>query len=72
MATHPKKTRRQAPAGFTLIELMVVIVIIGLLVALVGPQSAITPKSKRVGIEDHLVITGRRTEWVMDMGSCWM
>ena len=34
---HPNHTRR-ARAGFTLIELMVVIVILGMLVALVGPR----------------------------------
>ncbi|GJM27358.1 MAG: type II secretion system protein GspG [Phycisphaerae bacterium] len=34
---HPHRTRR-ARAGFTLIELMVVIVILGMLVALVGPR----------------------------------
>lgn len=37
-AWNNKDTRRRETGGFTLIELMVVIVIIGLLVALVGPQ----------------------------------
>ncbi len=53
----PRRTRRTAQAGFTLIEMMVVMVIIGLLMALVGPnligrveQSKV--KAARIQIEE--------------------
>lgn len=37
-ANHPRSTLRERRAGFTLLELLVVIVIIGLLAAYVGPK----------------------------------
>ena len=44
----PRRKRRRSEAGFTLIELMVVIVIIGLLVGLVGPRIMIAVDKARV------------------------
>ena len=42
-------SRRTASAGFTLIEMMVVMVIIGLLMALVGPRFIRQEEKAKVG-----------------------
>jgi general secretion pathway protein G len=49
MNTHPQNLRKHKQHGFTLIEIMVVIVILGVLAALVVPKIMGRPDEARVG-----------------------